>query len=70
VGWFFRLETIRKHLNKVSSFSLGLWWNGMIKFLLPGVLIVIMINQLIEEVTKPYGDYTWARPQSGLFRQV
>jgi NSS family neurotransmitter:Na+ symporter len=60
VGWFFRLETIRKHLNKVSSFGLGLWWNWMIKFLLPGVLIVIMINQLTEEVTKPYGGYTWA----------
>lgn len=60
VGWFFRLETIRKHLNRVSNFKLGLWWNWMIKFLLPGVLIVIMINQLTEEVTRPYGDYTWA----------
>jgi NSS family neurotransmitter:Na+ symporter len=60
VGWFFRLDTIRKHLNKVSRLQLGTWWNWMIKFLLPGVLAVILANQLVEEVTKPYGDYSWA----------
>jgi NSS family neurotransmitter:Na+ symporter len=60
VGWFFHLETIRRHLNRVSNFQLGLWWNWIIKFLLPAVLIVIMVDQLTEEVTKPYGDYTWA----------
>lgn len=60
VGWFFRLETIRKHLNKVSNFRLGLWWNWTIKFLLPCVLTAILVNQLTEEVSKAYEGYSWA----------
>ncbi len=60
VGWFFHLDTIRKHLNKVSKLQLGTWWNWIIKCLLPGILTVILVNQLVEEVTKAYGGYSWA----------
>ncbi len=60
VGWFFRLDMIRKHLNKVSNIQLGVWWNWIIKFLLPAVLTIILVNQLTEEVTQAYEGYTWA----------
>ncbi len=60
VGWFFRLDTIRKHLNRVSALRLGPWWNVTIQFLLPAVLIVILANQLTEEMTHAYGNYSWA----------
>ena len=60
VGWFFNLDIIRKHLNKVSRMQLGTWWNWTIKLFLPLFLAVILLNQLIEELFTAYGDYSWA----------
>ncbi len=60
VGWFFNLDQIRKHLNKVSKIQLGLWWNWVIKLFLPLLLSVILLNQLVRELSTPYGGYTWA----------
>ncbi len=60
VGWFFKLDIIRTHLNKVSKMQLGTWWNWMIKLCLPLFLAVILFNQLITELFTAYGDYSWA----------
>jgi len=60
VGWFFNLDIIRKHLNKVSNLQLGIWWNWVIKLCLPLFLSVILLNQLIRELFTAYGDYSWA----------
>ena len=60
VGWFFNLDIIRKHLNKVSRIQLGTWWNWTIKLFLPLFLAVILLNQLIEELFTAYNDYSWA----------
>ncbi|NDY42401.1 sodium-dependent transporter [Dissulfurirhabdus thermomarina] len=60
VGWFFRIETIRRHLNRVSRIPLGPWWNWVIKLVLPGILGVILVQQLVEELSRPYGGYSWA----------
>ena len=60
VGWFFKLDIIRKHLNKVSKVQLGSWWNWTIKLFLPLFLTAILLNQLIRELFTAYGDYSWA----------
>ena len=60
VGWFFNLDIIRKHLNKVSRVQLGTWWNWTIKLFLPLFLAVILLKQLIEELFAAYNDYSWA----------
>ncbi len=60
VGWLFRLNTIRNHLNKVSRLQLGPWWNWTIKFILPAVLGVILVNQITQEFSEAYGGYSWA----------
>ena len=60
VGWFFNLDIIRKHLNKVSKLQLGTWWNWVIKLCLPLFLAVILFTQLVKELFTPYGGYTWA----------
>jgi len=59
VGWFFNLEMIRKHINKVSSIKLGLWWSFLIKFFVPAILLIILVGDLYGEFKKPYGGYTW-----------
>lgn len=60
VGWFFKLDIIRKHLNKVSKMQLGSGWNWTIKLFLPLFLVVILLNQLVRELLTAYGDYSWA----------
>ena len=59
VGWFFHIDKIRKHINRVSSVRLGTWWDWLIKFFVPAMLCLILFIALIEEVTTPYGGYTW-----------
>ncbi len=59
VGWFFNLDVLRRHLNKISSISLGPWWNLCIRYFVPLVLGIILAGDLYTEVTKPYGDYSW-----------
>lgn len=59
VGWFFNIEKIRRHINKVSSFHLGSWWNGLIKYFVPIALGFIVLGDLIKEASQPYGNYSW-----------
>jgi len=59
VGWLFRTELIRNHINKVSNLKIGLWWDFLIKFFLPVMLTVILVWDLINELKKPYGNYGW-----------
>jgi NSS family neurotransmitter:Na+ symporter len=59
VGWMFKLEVIRKHINKVSSIKLGSWWNVLIKFIVPMILSLIIIWDLYHELKQPYENYSW-----------
>ncbi len=59
VGWFFNLDLIRKHINKVSSIPIGTWWGFLIRFFIPAVRLIILTGDLYMELKKPYGGYTW-----------
>ena len=59
VGWFFKITNLRKHINKISSIQIGLWWDMVIKYFAPFVLSVILIGDLYHEIRKPYGGYSW-----------
>jgi NSS family neurotransmitter:Na+ symporter len=59
VGWFFKLDVLRNHLNKISSIKLGGWWDFLIKFFVPLVLSVILIGDLYTEIKQPYEGYSW-----------
>ncbi|GBE41652.1 sodium:neurotransmitter symporter family protein [bacterium BMS3Bbin09] len=59
VGWFFRTETLRKHINKISSIKIGVWWDYLIKVFVPLVLGVILIGDLYIELKNPYEGYSW-----------
>ena len=39
--------------------KLGPWWSFLIKFFIPFILILILGVDFIDEIRKPYGDYTW-----------
>jgi NSS family neurotransmitter:Na+ symporter len=58
LSWFFRLETIREHVNSLSDFRIGTWWNFCLKFITPVVLGYMAIANLIGDLGKAYGGYT------------
>jgi NSS family neurotransmitter:Na+ symporter len=59
VGWFFRLKVLRKHINKISSLKLGVWWEILVKYFIPLMLGVILFGDLYNELRNPYGGYSW-----------
>jgi len=60
VGWLFKLPTLRKHINRISSVPLGKWWDFLIKIFIPLVLMIILAGDLYAEFQKPYAGYAWA----------
>jgi NSS family neurotransmitter:Na+ symporter len=59
VGWLFKIRLLRKHINKISSIRLGIWWDILIKYFVPLVLGTILVGDLFDEFRQPYGGYTW-----------
>jgi len=59
VGWLFKLDVLKKHINKISSIKLGIWWDMLIKYFVPLVLGTILIGDVWGELKKPYGGYSW-----------
>ncbi len=50
---------LKDHVNKISSIKLGVWWDALIKYYIPLVLGIILAGDLINELKKPYGGYSW-----------
>ncbi|MFH1202159.1 MAG: sodium-dependent transporter [Candidatus Omnitrophota bacterium] len=60
VGWIFKAARLREHINHIGSgFPIGGWWDFSVKFLTPILLIVILLNDLMRELTSSYGGYPW-----------
>lgn len=59
VGWFFNLEIVRKHINKISSIYIGSWWSILIRFFIPIILLIIFVGDFISELKEPYSHYSW-----------
>lgn len=57
IGWFFNLEELRQHANLHSDFSVGTWWNVMIKYVTPVVLGFMVIQNFIQNIQTPYEGY-------------
>jgi NSS family neurotransmitter:Na+ symporter len=51
IGWLIGPDTIRKHLNKNSRVQLGVWFNVLIKFVIPIVLLAILGYSVYNEIT-------------------
>jgi NSS family neurotransmitter:Na+ symporter len=59
IGWVFKAATLREYVNSLSLWKVGRWWEWSIRFLVPGVLFLLLINGFVKEFSKPYGDYPW-----------
>ncbi len=61
LGWFFKLDTLRDHANGISDFTVGGWWNLMIRVVTPIVLGVTAVLNLVGDLSSNYGGYTTAQ---------
>lgn len=57
VGWFLKARVLRTHINAVSDWSINRLWDFAIKIFTPGVLLIILVSNIINEFKKPYGGY-------------
>lgn len=56
LGWFYNTDSLREYINPISEYKIGKWWTYMIK-VLPFILIGLLINYFIGDITTLYGGY-------------
>lgn len=59
VGWIYGASRLREHVNSVSLFRIGRLFDFSIKYLIPVILIVLLANDLVSDLQRPYGGYPW-----------
>ena len=59
VGWVYGASRLRQEVNAVSLFKVGPLLDFSLKYLIPAVLTVLLVNDLINDLREPYGGYPW-----------
>jgi NSS family neurotransmitter:Na+ symporter len=59
LGWFYNLKVLRNHANKTSEILLGKWWDFLIKYFTPFMLLLILIIAVIDNIFHPFMNYSW-----------
>jgi len=57
LGWFYKVYRLRYHANETSDFKIGRWWDVLIKYVIPFVLVVILIVSVINLAILNPPDY-------------
>lgn len=57
IGWFFKLKDLREYANSYSEVKIGKLWEIMIRFVIPIIIFVLIINESIKLLTQGYGGY-------------
>ncbi|MEM9528412.1 MAG: sodium-dependent transporter, partial [Bacteroidota bacterium] len=56
IGWILGAEKLRQALNRYARYQLGVWFNYLIKFVVPGLLLTVILSSLWEERGSLYGS--------------
>jgi len=58
LGWMFKLSKLRDHANETSEIRIGRWWDVLIKFIIPLILIILLIAAIVNNIANnPYPEY-------------
>ncbi len=68
LGWMYQIYRLREHANETSEILLGKWWDVLIKFVIPGILIVLLSVTIFNNIiANPYPEYSpWALVIGGM----
>ena len=58
VAWIYKAKKLREHIDNVSDLKVGIWWDKTIKYVIPSVLLVLLLNDLSRELLRPYEGYS------------
>ncbi|MFA7677692.1 MAG: sodium-dependent transporter [Candidatus Omnitrophota bacterium] len=58
LGWIYKSNRLRQHINHYSSWRLRGWWDICVKFVAPLVLVAILASSFFEEISSAYGGYS------------
>lgn len=58
LGWVYRVHKLRAHANETSDIQIGRWWDILIKFVIPFVLIALLIVSVFNNIVSP-SEYPW-----------
>ncbi len=55
--WLFKISNVRDYVNKISDFSIGVWFDICLRFVTPVILAIILATKLNTLFTEGYGGY-------------
>jgi NSS family neurotransmitter:Na+ symporter len=55
--WLFKISDVRRYVNSISDFSIGVWFDICLRFVTPVILAIIVSTKLQTLLTEGYGGY-------------
>ena len=48
IGWMYPIHKLRGHANKTSDITIGRWWDILIRYIIPSILITILVTSILN----------------------
>ena len=55
LGWVFDIKKLRRHANRNSDWQLGVWWEWVIRLVIPIILITLVVWSFIDKLNNEDG---------------
>lgn len=66
IGWFYGTGKLKKYINEVSDFKIGIWWDIFVKWVTPLALGWAIVASIVKDFKQPYAGYPgWALAVGG-----
>lgn len=57
LAWLFKIADIRDYANRLSEFTISLWFDLCLRFISPAMLAIILVKNLMTTISEGYGGY-------------
>jgi len=55
LGWVFDIKKLRRHANHNSDWKLGVWWEWVIRLVIPAILMTLVVWSFIDDLHRKDG---------------
>jgi len=57
IGWVYGSGKMKRYVNGISEFRIGIWWDIFVRFLIPVILGVLVIAEILQRIEGSYGGF-------------